>query len=235
MALGVPPDRQRETPVVFPDPRTADRNGIVAVGGNLRPETLLAAYRAGIFPWPAEGFPLLWFSPAERGILEFRRLHVSRSLARASRRARFSYSVDRAFSAVIRWCADVPRAGQQGTWITPEIRAAYVRLHELGIAHSVEVWDGRKLAGGIYGVSVDGAFSAESMFHRLPNASKLAALFLMRYLKAGGLDWMDIQVLSDHMAAMGARSVDRATFLERWQQTRRRTLRPFGDGPTSMP
>jgi len=217
-------------PVIrFPDPRTATPEGIVAVGGNLDPPTLLAAYRNGIFPWPVEGLPLLWFSPPERGVLEFADLHVPRSLARARRRTRFRFTRDRAFPAVIRACAETTRPGQPGTWITPEMQCAYIRLHELGIAHSVETWNGRRLVGGIYGVAVDGAFAAESMFHREPNASKLALLTLVDHLAARGLDWLDIQVLTPHLARLGAKAVDRDTFLAKLRETRIRAL-PLFDG-----
>lgn len=208
----------------FPDPEQASPEGIVAVGGDLAPETLLAAYRAGIFPWPVDGLPLLWFSPPERGILEFEALHVPRSLARARRRSQLRFTIDCAFGRVIRGCARTPRPGQSGTWITPAIEAAYVRLHRLGIAHSVEAWHGDDLVGGIYGVDVDGAFAAESMFYREPDASKLALLHLVGHLRGRGLDWMDIQILTPHLARLGARAVPRAEFLQRLRATRRRGL-----------
>jgi leucyl/phenylalanyl-tRNA---protein transferase len=211
----------------FPDPRSATRDGLVAVGGDLHPETLRLAYRSGIFPWPAPGLPLLWFSPPERGILEFADLHVSRSLERASRRRRFRLTVDADFPAVIRGCADTPRPGQDGTWITSDIVDAYEQLHALGVAHSAEAWDDGRLVGGIYGVDVDGAFAAESMFYRAPNASKLALLHLVAHLGARGLDWLDIQVMTPHMARLGARGIPRDRFLARLAVTRARGLRLF--------
>lgn len=209
----------------FPDPRTASPEGIVAVGGDLDPTTILAAYRAGIFPWPVEGCPLLWFSPAQRAVLEFERLRVPRSLAQARRRGRFWFSFDRAFEAVIRGCAETPRPGQRGTWITPGIILGYTRLHAQGRAHSVEAWEGDRLVGGVYGVDVDGAFSAESMFYRETNASKLALLELVDRLRAGGLEWMDIEVLTPHMERLGAREIPREEFLERLARTRARGLK----------
>lgn len=215
-------------PVIeFPDPRTATDEGILAVGGDLHPETLRLAYRQGIFPWPVEGLPLLWFSPPERAVLEFRDLHVPRSLARARRRARLHFSIDRAFAEVIGACAEMPRPGQDGTWITPQMRAAYVRLHRLGVAHSAEAWDAGQLVGGVYGVDVDGAFAAESMFYRQPDASKLALLHLIEHLRDRGLDWIDIQVLTPHLARLGAKTISREEFLSRLLRTHARGLRLF--------
>jgi len=214
-------------PVRFPDARSATRDGLLAVGGDLTPDTLRLAYRQGIFPWPAAGLPLLWFSPPERGVLDFADLHVPRSLARTRRRSAFRMTVDHDFPAVIRGCAATERPGQDGTWITPEIVAAYERLHRLGMAHSGEVWNGTRLVGGIYGVDVDGAFAAESMFYREPNASKLALLHLVDHLRSRGLDWLDIQVLTPHMARLGARAVPRDRFLARLAATRARGLRLF--------
>jgi len=187
----------------------------------------MMAYRQGIFPWPVEGLPLLWFSPAERGVLLFDELHQSRSLRRAQRRSRLRFTIDRSFGYVIRACAERPRPGQDGTWITPSIITAYVRLHRLGIAHSVEAWDGERLVAGIYGVEIDGAFAAESMFYLEPNASKLTLLFFIEHLRNAGLDWLDIQVLTPHMERLGARTIARDAFLTRLQDTRRRGLALF--------
>jgi leucyl/phenylalanyl-tRNA--protein transferase len=203
------------------------QDDIVGVGGRLDPETLVRAYRRGIFPWPVEGLPLLWFCPRERAILEFARLHVGRSLARARRRSTLRFTVDAAFGAVIRACADTPRPGQDGTWITEEIASAYIRLHELGIAHSAEAWRGPNLVAGIYGVAVDGAFAAESMFHRESDASKLVLLHLVDHLAAAGLDWIDIQVMTPHLERLGAHVVSRGQFLGRLTRTRARGLKLF--------
>jgi leucyl/phenylalanyl-tRNA--protein transferase len=204
------------------------QDDIVAVGGDLDPGTLVRAYQHGIFPWPVEGLPLLWFCPRERAILDFADLHVGRSLARARRRSTLRFTVDAAFPAVIRACADMPRPGQEGTWITPGIAAAYGRLHALGVAHSVEAWRGETLVAGVYGVDVDGAFAAESMFHREPDASKLALLHLVDVLRAGGLDWFDVQVMTPHLERLGTRAIPRRDFLARLARTRARGLRPFG-------
>lgn len=214
--------------VRFPDPRNATPEGIVAIGGNLHPSTLMEAYRRGIFPWPVEGYPLLWFSPAERAIVEFKDMHVARSLARERRRTSLRFTVDAAFASVIRACAETPRPHEQGTWIMPQIIEGYTQLHRRGHAHSVEAWEGDALVGGIYGVDADGAFAAESMFHLQPNASKLALLFLVEHLAAHGLDWLDIQVMTPHMLAFGAKEISRDQFLERLAQTRGRGLKLFG-------
>ena len=200
---------------------------IVAVGDDLGPDTLLAAYRRGIFPWPVDGLPLLWFCPRRRAILEFANVHVARRLARTRRRTALRFTVDADFPAVIRGCAAVPRPGPPGTWITPEILAAYTRLHRLGRVHSVEAWRGSVLVGGIYGVDVDGAFAAESMFHREPDASKLALLHLIDHLRAHGLDWIDVQMLTPHLARLGARELARDDFLRLLARTRALGLRPF--------
>jgi len=219
-------------PVVrFPDPRSADREGVVAIGGDLHPQSLLLAYRQGIFPWPAEGLPLLWFCPAERAVLDFEALHIPRSLARARKQTTLRFTIDAAFAPVIRACAATPRPGQKGTWITPEIIAAYVRLHRLGIAHSAEAWHGRRLVGGLYGVDVDGAFAAESMFYAEPNASKLTLLYFVDQLRSRGLEWLDIQVMTPHLARLGATTISRNAFLARLQATRARGLTLFDRPP----
>jgi leucyl/phenylalanyl-tRNA---protein transferase len=213
--------------VRFPDPRDSTPEGIVAVGGRPDPEFLVEAYANGIFPWPVEGYPLLWFSPPERAILVFDELHVARRLARERRRTRFHFTIDRAFERVILACADVERAHEQGTWITRELVRGYTELHRQGRAHSVEAWDDEELVGGVYGVDAGGAFAGESMFYLRPNASKLALLFLIEHLRARGLDWLDIQVLTPHMSALGARTVSRDEFLERLARARRRNLKLF--------
>ena len=213
--------------VRFPDPRSADSDGLVAIGGDLHPETVISAYRQGIFPWPSEGYPLLWFSPEERAILNFEDLHIPRSLAAARRREPFEFTIDQAFDEVIRACATTPRPGQDGTWITPEIVKAYNRLHHLGITHSVEAWREGRLVGGIYGVNVDGVFAAESMFFREPNASKLALLHLIDHLRSHDLDWLDIQVMTLHLKRLGACNIGRDRFLQQLSSTRSRGLRTF--------
>ncbi|MRG91518.1 leucyl/phenylalanyl-tRNA--protein transferase [Polyangium spumosum] len=209
---------------------TIDADDIVAVGGSLEPRVLVEAYRRGVFPWPIDGLDVLpWFCPKERAILDFSQIHLSRSLRREIRKTPLRCTVDRAFDAVIERCAEVPRPGQDGTWITPELLDAYKAMHRLGFAHSVEVWDeAGALVGGIYGVCVEGYFSAESMFHLAPNASKIALLHLVEHLAKAGCDWIDIQVMTPHMQALGAVVLSRRQFLERLARTRVMGLRPFG-------
>jgi leucyl/phenylalanyl-tRNA--protein transferase len=211
----------------FPDPREATEDGVVAVGGRPEPALLAEAYARGIFPWPVEGYPLLWFSPAERALLFFDELHVPRSLARERRRTRLAFTVDRAFERVITACATVERADERGTWITPWMIRGYCEFHRRGHAHSVEAWEGGELVGGVYGVDAGGAFAGESMFRLRPNASKLALLHLIDHLRARGLEWLDVQVMTPHMEALGARPVPREHFLSLLERTRARGLKLF--------
>lgn len=204
----------------FPNPRVTTEEGIVTLGGNLDAETLRAAYRQGIFPWPIEGLPLPWFCPPERGILEFDHLHVPRSLGRMTRRAPFRLSIDENFRAVIRGCA----SAHVPTWITPAMTRAYESLHLSGDAHSVEAWEGEALVGGVYGVDCGGAFACESMFYLKPYASKLALLHLVEHLRGRGLDWIDIQMVTPHMLTLGARVLPRDAFLDRLKQTQDQNL-----------
>jgi len=199
---------------IFPDPRDA-RHDVVAICESLETEILVDAYRHGIFPWPVDGMPLMWFSPRRRAVLDAERLHLSKSLAKERRRGRFTFTIDREFDAVIRHCAATPRPGQEGTWITREIVDAFGRLHRAGYAHSVEVWHEGALAGGLYGVDPGGAFGGESMFYLVPNASKLALVFLVEHLESKGLDWIDLQIMTPHMRALGARAIQRAEYLDR--------------------
>ena len=184
------------------------------MGEDLRVETLREAYRKGIFPWPHEGVQLPWFSPRRRAVIFFDELHVGRSLAKAAKRAPFTFTIDKAFSAVIRNCSRVMRPEQDGTWIGSKIVAAYTRLHQAGEAHSIEAWEGDELAGGLYGVDAGGVFTGESMFHLRPNASKLALLFLVEHLRARGAAFVDCQVMTPHMEALGAREITRSRFLD---------------------
>lgn len=210
---------------LFPDPREAEADGLLAVGGDLDPERVLTAYALGIFPWPITGMPLAWFSPDPRMVLEFDRLSVSRSLRRTLRSGRFTVSMDSAFDDVIEACASAPRPGQHGTWITDEMIDAYVRLHRLGFAHSVETWSGDELVGGVYGVSIGGMFCGESMFHRRSDASKVAFVALARQLGAWSFDFLDCQLHTPHLESLGASTIPRARFLERLAESARRPTR----------
>jgi leucyl/phenylalanyl-tRNA--protein transferase len=200
--------------LAFPPPEDAEASGLLAVGGDLEPERLLLAYALGIFPWYEDGLPILWHSPDPRMVLRPAELHVPRRLARRARQAQFRLTLDTAFPEVIRACAGTPRPGQRGTWITQDMTLAYVRLHELGFAHSAEAWEGEALVGGVYGVSLGGCFFGESMFTRRPDASKLAFVALVRQLERWGCDLLDCQVRTEHLARFGAREWPRARFLE---------------------
>jgi leucyl/phenylalanyl-tRNA--protein transferase len=199
--------------VAFPDPRDAEPDGLLAVGGDLTPDRLVAAYAAGIFPWYGPGSPILWWSPDPRLVLRPERLHVPRSLARTLRRGRYRLTADTAFPEVIRACARVERPGQDGTWITGAMIVAYERLHALGLAHSFEAWDGDALAGGLYGVSLGSAFFGESMFSVRPDASKAAFIRSVEHLRGLGVGLIDCQVRTDHLARFGAEEVPRDEFL----------------------
>jgi leucyl/phenylalanyl-tRNA--protein transferase len=201
--------------IAFPDPEQAEPDGLLAVGGDLSPERLLAAYATGIFPWFGEGTPILWWSPDPRLVLEPERLHVSRSLRRTLKRGRFRVTSDLAFERVIRSCAGRERPGQDGTWITQDMVRAYVRLHRLGFAHSFEAWEGEQLAGGLYGVSLGAAFFGESMFADRPDASKVAFVQAVEFLARRGVDLVDAQVRTEHLLRLGAQEIPRREFLRR--------------------
>jgi leucyl/phenylalanyl-tRNA--protein transferase len=200
--------------LAFPDPRESHPSGLLAVGGDLSCERLLLAYSRGIFPWYSEGQPILWHSPDPRTVLLPGALHVSKSLERVLKRADYEVRLDTAFADVVRSCAEVPRPGQPGTWITPEMHDAYVALHERGYAHSAEAWRGGRLAGGLYGVSLGGAFFGESMFAKEADASKVAFATLVRQLARWSFDLVDCQVHTDHLARFGAVPWPRSRFLD---------------------
>ncbi|HEV2691885.1 MAG TPA: leucyl/phenylalanyl-tRNA--protein transferase [Verrucomicrobiae bacterium] len=199
--------------VWFPDPATAcGPDGLVAVGGDFSPERLVAAYGAGIFPWSVK--PITWWSPDPRGVIELDDFHISQSLAKFLRKEVYEVTMDRAFREVMEACA-APDPKRGGTWITKEFIAAYVRLHELGHAHSVECWRDGKLVGGIYGVSVGGLFAGESMFHRADNASKVVLCKLVEHLRARGFGLFDIQMVTAATKPFGAREIAREEYLRR--------------------
>lgn len=199
--------------LAFPPAEAADPSGILAVGGDLRPERLLLAYRSGIFPWYEEGLPILWHSPDPRMVLRPGELHVPRSLARKMRRRPFALTLDTAFADVISACARAPRPDQDGTWITSEMEEAYVELHRRGFAHSAEAWAEGRLAGGVYGVSLGGVFFGESMFTRVPDASKVAFVTLVRQLHAWDFRLVDCQVYTENLDRFGATEWPRRRFL----------------------
>lgn len=201
--------------LVFPDPRLADDDGLLAAGGDLRVERLELAYRSGIFPWYSEGRPILWWCPSPRFALLPAELHVPRSLAKAVRRAPYRITLDAAFGDVMDRCAKAPRPGQHGTWITKDMRRAYLELHRRGLAHSVEAWQGDTLVGGLYGVAIGEAYFGESMFAAAPDASKIAFVELVRRLADWGVSIVDCQVHTEHLERFGARMLELEDFLAR--------------------
>jgi len=217
----------------FPDPQTFDyrewvtignyiylSQDIISFGAPLTVENLREAYSNGIFPWHTDGMPLPWHCPERRAILDFADLRVPRSLEKARRSSQLKFTIDQSFSEVMRGCAAAPRPGQSGTWITDEFERVFTDLHKEGMAHSVEVWsaDG-ELVGGLYGVDAGGVFCGESMFYKVPNASKLALLFLIDYLRCRGSTWLDSQVITPHFAVLGAKEIERDEFLIKLKQT----------------
>ncbi len=200
--------------IQFPDPNLADDEGLVAVGGNLSVEFLLAAYQQGLFPWYNEGDPILWWSPNPRMVLFPSEFRYSKSLGQVIRRKRFTMKVDTNFETVIRQCSSVKRKGQKGTWITNDMINAYIKLYSEGYAHSVETYLNNTLVGGLYGVSLGKVFFGESMFFIEPDASKVALYYLVRIVNGMDFSFIDVQQSTAHLRSMGARNVDRAEFIE---------------------
>jgi leucyl/phenylalanyl-tRNA--protein transferase len=224
----------------FPNPRTYPfpewvligeyfyrANDIIHFGGEMTVENLLNAYRQGIFPWTIEGLPLPWFCPEKRAILEFSELKIPKSLRKIQRKKPFDLTIDRAFRQVIGNCALVKRPFEAGTWITYDFIQSYTLLHRLGYAHSVEAWENSELVGGLYGVDAGGVFVGESMFHYRSNASKLALLCLIEHLQTKGATWLDVQVITPHLEAFGAKEIPRNDFLAKLEHTLAKKLRIF--------
>ena len=205
-------DFEEERDVPWIDPRLGEPEGLIGVGGDLSPALLLRAYSEGVFPWFSEGDPVLWWSPDPRAIIELDGLHVSRRLARTIRSGKFRVTIDRQFEAVMRACGE---ARPDGTWVTDEMIAAYSRLNREGHAHSLEVWHGDALAGGIYGVAIGGLFAGESMFHTVTDASKVALAALVEHLKKQGYVLFDVQMKTEHTERMGAVEIARDAYLAR--------------------
>jgi len=201
--------------LLFPPPELAEPNGLLAIGGDLSTERLLLAYSTGIFPWFNEGEPILWWSPDPRCILELDRMRISRSLGKVLRQGKFRVTFDRAFPEVIDACGRLRRESGEGTWITGELRDAFCRLYRLGFAHSVECWRDGVLAGGLYGICLGRCFFGESMFHRVPDASKVALATLVRNLAGQGFELVDCQMPSAHLTSLGAEEIPRGEFLRR--------------------
>lgn len=214
-ATRIDADADFPEPRFFPPPTTSTPDGLVCVGGSLAPEWLLDAYRHGLFPWPVwVDEPMAWWSPHPRAILELNGLHVSRRLRRTIRSGTFRATCDEDFDGVIHGCASAP--GRQGdTWLTPAMMDAYCQMHRLGHAHSVEVWHGGQLAGGVYGIAVGGLFAAESKFYRLRDASKVALACLVAHLRARGYQLLDVQQWTPHTARLGVSEISRTEYLRR--------------------
>jgi leucyl/phenylalanyl-tRNA---protein transferase len=216
--------------LLFPRVELAER-GLLAVGGDLSPERLVLAYSSGIFPWYEEGQPILWHSPDPRMVLLAASLRVPRSLRRVMRKRPFRLTLDTAFGRVIETCASTRRPGQRGTWITEDMKKAYGVLHRRGLAHSAEAWSGDRLVGGLYGVSLGAAFFGESMFAHAPDASKIAFVTLVERLASWGIDLIDCQVHTEHLARFGAEEWPRAVYL---RALRRALKRPTRQGRWSF-
>jgi leucyl/phenylalanyl-tRNA--protein transferase len=198
------------------NPRVNNPEGLIAVGGSLDIKTLIQAYSCGVFPWPQEGYPNLWFSPDPRGVLDFKDFHVSESLKKfAQKNKNLKFTYDQSFAEVIKACQLQSRPGQAGTWITAEMKNAYLNFHKQGYAHSLECWLDQQLVGGIYGVDVAGVFSGESMFFKLPNASKLCFWKLVEKLQAEGRTWIDIQMITPVTKSFGGKHITKEQYLKR--------------------
>lgn len=229
--------------LVFPDPRYANDDGLVAIGGDYRPERLLMAYACGIFPWPCDELPLAWFSPNPRLVLRPDELLVPRSLRKKIRRGRFRVTYDTVFERVIEQCASMPRPGGGGTWLTEELIRGLTGLHRLGFAHSVETWRDGNLVGGLYGIALGSCFCGESMFHLEPDTSKVAFVQLAERLRQWSFRMIDCQVYTDHLARFGAREWPRDVFLSELDLAVREPTRrgpwpaapPFHDAPAAAP
>lgn len=198
----------------FPPVHIASREGIVAVGGDLSVERLLLAYRSGIFPWFSEGEPIIWWSPEPRFVLYPACVKVSKSMKQLFKKRAFSVTLDKAFEKVITNCQKIKREGQYGTWITPEMKNAYIELHQLGYAHSVEVWQENKLVGGLYGIGLGSIFFGESMFSKVSNASKYGFITLCKILEKNNFELIDCQVHTEHLESLGAEFIPRQQFVQ---------------------
>lgn len=211
--------------LVFPRQDLADESGILAVGGDLKPDRLLLAYAQGIFPWPHQGYPLLWFCPADRFVLPLRDFHVSRALRKTMRKEIYQVRFDTCFTQVMIACQSTHRPGQNRTWITDEIIEGFSALHQLGFAHSVEAFEGSNLVGGLYGVSLGGVFFGESMFSTKPEASKTAFATLIAHLMNWNFDLVDCQTQTQYLASFGARLIPRLDFLKQLETSHLKATR----------
>jgi len=200
--------------IEFPDLEEADESGLLAIGGDLSIERLKLAYSKGIFPWYEDGMPILWWSPDPRMVLFPDKMIISHSLKQNIKKQQFTVTLDKAFGKVIRNCSKTPRKGENGTWITREMKNAYIQLHEAGYAHSAEAWIDGELVGGLYGVALGKAFFGESMFHHVTNASKVALYFLVEKLKSWNFEIIDAQVYTNHLESLGGEMIPRSQYLQ---------------------
>ncbi|WP_299572329.1 leucyl/phenylalanyl-tRNA--protein transferase [uncultured Shewanella sp.] len=209
----------------FPDPKQAldDPNGLLAVGGDLTPQRLVEAYYQGIFPWFNDDDPILWWSPDPRAIFTPKAQPLNKSMKKYLRKTQWRYTINHAFADVIRACSE-PRLTQQETWISTNIQEAYIQLHLLGKAHSIEVWDGNQLIGGLYGIAVGSVFCGESMFHRQTNASKAAFAILNQHIVKHGFKLIDAQIMNPHLENLGAQACPREDFLSSLKQLRNQVI-----------
>lgn len=207
--------------VEFPSPQLASNIGLLAVGGDLSEERLLLAYRMGIFPWFSEGEPIMWWSPDPRLVLYPEEIQISKSLKKTIAKGIFTVTLDSAFDAVIRGCAEARRKNNEGTWILGEMIDAYNQLHASGVAHSIEAWHKGELAGGLYGIALGGCFFGESMFSKISDASKVAFVTLVEHLRTRSFHMIDCQVTTDHLKRFGAREIPRSDFLSQIKQSLR--------------
>ena len=212
-------------------PRLADESGLCGVGGDLEPDTLMMAYTSGVFPWFGEEDPILWFSPDPRGIIPLDDVHVPKRLLRTLQSGKFHITINTCFRDVMTACGE---NRDDGTWVTVEMLDAYCDMHRLGLAHSLEVWQGDVLAGGIYGVAINGLFAAESMFHRITDASKIALISLTNRLRERGFVLLDIQVVTNHTARFGGREIPRSEYLGRLTEALNQTTVRFVDSETGF-
>lgn len=207
--------------VEFPSPQLASNIGLLAVGGDLSEERLLLAYRMGIFPWFSEGEPIMWWSPDPRLVLYPEEIQISKSLKKTIAKGIFTVTLDSAFDAVIRGCAEARRKNNEGTWILGAMIDAYNQLHASGVAHSIEAWHKGELAGGLYGIALGGCFFGESMFSKISDASKVAFVTLVEHLRTRSFHMIDCQVTTDHLKRFGAREIPRSDFLSQIKQSLR--------------
>lgn len=205
--------------LAFPPTHLAlsDPNGLLAIGGDLKPQRLVSAYQQAIFPWYNAGEPIMWWSPSPRAIIPLDKININRTLAKFIRKQPYQITLNKDFDQVLSYCADAPFR-KEGTWIIDEMKLAYMRLHELGFAHSIEVWENNELVGGLYGVAINGYFSGESMFYKKSNASKIALIGLAGLLKTIDINFIDCQILNPFLKDMGCIEVDRNDFMQ-LQQT----------------